>query len=65
VVAELDKTSDAPVKFTMSLGNDEVGYMVREEDWNLPQYEYERTMSLGKSTATTVINVTRELRNAL
>lgn len=65
VVAELDKMSDAPVKFTMALGNDEVGYMVREEDWNLPQYEYERTMSLGKTTATIVMNIIRELRNAL
>ncbi len=65
VVAELDKLSDAPVKFTMSLGNDEVGYMVREEDWNLPQYEYERTMSLGKTTASTVLRIVRELRDAL
>lgn len=65
VVADLDALSGAPVKFTVALGNDEVGYIVREADWDLPQYEYERTMSLGKTTATTLLKVVEELKGAL
>ncbi len=65
LVQDLDATSDAPVKFTVALGNDEVGYMVREADWDLPQYEYERTMSLGKVTGSIVLKVMRELRDSL
>jgi hypothetical protein len=65
VVAEIDATSDAPVKFTISLGNDEIGYIVRESDWELPQYEYERTMSLGKPTGTLILSVIKELRDSL
>jgi hypothetical protein len=65
VVVDLDATSPAAFKFTIALGNDETGYMVREADWNHPAYEYERTMSLGPATATTVVDVVRSLRGAL
>lgn len=65
LVAEFDATSDAPVKFTVALGNDEMGYMVREQDWELPQYEYERTMSLGKPTGTMMLKMMKELRDSL
>lgn len=65
VVEDLDATSDAPVKITVALGNDENGYLVREADWDLPQYAYERTMSLGKKTATVVIDAVTQVRGML
>lgn len=65
VVADIDATSEAQYKFTIALGNDEVGYIVREGDWGHPAYEYERTMSLGPSTASRVIEVIRSLRKIL
>ena len=65
VVEDLDATSSAPIKFNVALGNDEVGYMVREADWESDAYEYERTMSLGKPTATVVVGVVKTLRGKL
>lgn len=65
LVAEMDATAQAPVVFTVALGNDEVGYMVREEDWDSPNYEYERTMSLGRTTGTTVLRTIQALRDRL
>jgi len=65
LVAEMDAMAQAPVVFTVALGNDEVGYMVREEDWDSPNYEYERTMSLGQTTGTTVLRTLRALRDRL
>lgn len=65
VVQDIDATSDAPVKFTVALGNDENGYMVREADWDLPQYAYERTMSLGRKTASVVLDAIRQARAML
>lgn len=65
LVEVLDATSDAPVRFTVSLGNDEIGYIVREEDWELESYSYERTMSLGKETGTVILETIRELRDWL
>jgi hypothetical protein len=64
VVADLDAGTPATYKFTVSLGNDEMGYMVRAEDWNKPEYGYERTMSLGRHATPEVmarINALREL----
>jgi hypothetical protein len=65
LVPEMDALAQAPVVFTVALGNDEVGYMVREEDWDSPNYEYERTMSLGQTTGTTVLRTLRALRDRL
>lgn len=65
LVQEFDATSPALVKFNIALGNDEIGYIVREADWELPQYEYEQTMSLGKGTGTKVLQVLREIRAGL
>lgn len=64
-VEDIDATSDAPVKITVALGNDENGYMVREADWDLPQYAYERTMSLGAKTAAAVLDAIRQVRTML
>ncbi len=64
-VEQIDATSDAPVRITVALGNDENGYMVPEGDWDLPQYDYERTMSLGKKTATVVLDAIRQAREML
>lgn len=65
LVEELDATSEAPVKFTVSLGNDEVGYLLREQDWDLDIYRYERTMSLGPGTGTRLLDLIGEMRKWL
>jgi hypothetical protein len=65
VVADLDAMSDAPVKVNLALGNDEIGYVVREADWNNPEYAYERSMSLGRPTSITLLDVIRGLRMGL
>ncbi|MBM4397057.1 MAG: hypothetical protein FJ087_15380 [Deltaproteobacteria bacterium] len=65
LVAEIDATSPAPVRFTVALGNDEVGYIVREADWDLAIYEYERQMSLGKPTGSVVLGAIKDLRSGL
>lgn len=64
-VAEVDATSSAPVKLNVALGNDEIGYILREADWDQPWYEYEHTLSLGRSTSTRLLEVVRELRAVL
>jgi len=33
--------------WTISLGNDELGYLLSTSAWNDPRYEYERSMSIG------------------
>lgn len=58
---ELEKMSQEGINFVIALGNDELGYIVRESDWDIPDYEYERTMSLGKETGTIIINVVKEI----
>lgn len=65
VVAELDAGSPAEFRFTVSLGNDEMGYMVLEKDWNNVEYGYERSMSLGKHATTEVMQHINALRDLL
>lgn len=63
LVLELDAMSSAEIVFTVALGNDEVGYIVREADWG--RYDYEPTMSLGRTTATVVTAKIGEVRAGL
>ena len=42
--------------FIISLGLDEVGYILNPSRWNEPYYRYERSMSAGKDTANIVFN---------
>jgi hypothetical protein len=65
VVEDLDATSDAPAKFNVALGNDEIGYILREAEFDRDAYEYERTLSLGSRTATRLVEAIRELRKGL
>lgn len=44
-----DPNSQNPV-IPIGLANDEIGYIIPTEDFNLPIYKYERTMSLGQDT---------------
>lgn len=44
---QLQGLIDAPVPLVVSLGNDELGYLVHEEDWEEERYDYERTVSPG------------------
>ncbi|MBI2632773.1 MAG: neutral/alkaline non-lysosomal ceramidase N-terminal domain-containing protein [Parcubacteria group bacterium] len=37
-------------KMVWSLTNDELGYIIQQEDWSHKKYKYERTMSLGEQT---------------
>lgn len=65
LVADLDASSPAEVRITISLGNDEIGYILREADWPMPYYEYERTMSLGPGTGTVISKAIAALRAGL
>jgi hypothetical protein len=65
LVAEIDSLSAAQARFNLALGSDEIGYVVREADWDHPEYEYERTMSLGRTTGTEILKVIRDLREGL
>ena len=38
-------------RFLLGLANDELGYLLREEDFTDPTYAYEQTMSCGPATA--------------
>ncbi|MCC7491537.1 MAG: hypothetical protein IT204_04280 [Fimbriimonadaceae bacterium] len=38
-------------RFVISLAGDEIGYLLRRDDFELERYAYERTMSLGPDTA--------------
>jgi hypothetical protein len=44
-------TMSSRFKFLIGLGNDELGYILRPDDWKDPVYTYERTMSVGPSAA--------------
>jgi hypothetical protein len=37
----------APVPLVVSLGDDELGYLIPEDDWAAARYHYERTVSVG------------------
>jgi hypothetical protein len=65
VVEDLDGTSDAPVKVNVALGNDEIGYILRESEFDRDVYDYERTVSLGPRTATRIVEAIRALRKGL
>ncbi len=40
-----------PFRFLVGLGNDELGYILRPEEFRDPLYTYERTMSVGRAAA--------------
>lgn len=65
VVADLDAGTPAAFKFTVALGNDELGYMVRDADWDNVEYGYERTMSLGRHAVPEIEGYVKELRARL
>jgi hypothetical protein len=65
VVEDVDATSDAPVKLNVALGNDELGYLLRESEFDSDVYDYERTVSLGPRTATRIVEAIRALRKGL
>jgi len=65
LVAAIDATSDAPVKFTVALGNDENGYIILDSEWDARKYTYERTMSLGKETGAKVFEAVEKVRAML
>lgn len=44
---QLQGLIEAPVPLVVSLGNDELGYLLHEEDWGEERYDYERTVSPG------------------
>jgi len=41
--------------FLFGLANDEVGYILAEEDFDLPLYRYEASMSVGRTIGTAVV----------
>jgi hypothetical protein len=41
--------------FLLGLANDELGYILAEEDFDLPLYQYERSMSVGRALGTQVV----------
>lgn len=45
---ELDARIASEVGLVVGLGNDELGYLVHESDWEDERYDYERTVSPGK-----------------
>ena len=65
VIEDIDATSDAPLKLNVALGNDEVGYILRDSEFSGDAYDYERTLSLGQHTAGTLTDAIRELRKGL
>ncbi len=65
VIEDIDATSDAPLKLNVGLGNDEIGYILRDGEFSRDVYDYERTLSLGQHTAGTLTDAIRELRKGL
>lgn len=45
---ELDARIASEVGLVVGLGNDELGYLVHESDWDDDRYDYERTVSPGQ-----------------
>lgn len=57
---QLQGLIDAPVPLVVSLGNDELGYLLHEEDWGEERYGYERTVSPGPLAPILVRQTARE-----
>ncbi|MBM3216182.1 hypothetical protein FJZ36_14850 [Candidatus Poribacteria bacterium] len=55
----------ARVVFLMGLGNDELGYILAEEDTGLDLYRYEVSMSVHRGLGTTVVDTLRALMREL
>ena len=49
----------------VGLGNDELGYLIHEEDWPAERYRYERTVSPGPLTTTLLRRAAGELVGAV
>ncbi|MCO5168548.1 MAG: neutral/alkaline non-lysosomal ceramidase N-terminal domain-containing protein [Planctomycetes bacterium] len=48
---QLQRLIDAPVALVVSLGNDELGYLLPEDDFDADRFRYERTVSPGPLAA--------------
>lgn len=57
---ELQALIDAPLPLVVSLGNDELGYLLHEADWDAERFDYERTVSPGP-LATTLLRETSRM----
>lgn len=47
---ELQADMPGEVRLVVGLGNDELGYLIHEDDWAARRYPYERTVSAGPHT---------------
>ncbi|MBX3470726.1 MAG: neutral/alkaline non-lysosomal ceramidase N-terminal domain-containing protein [Planctomycetes bacterium] len=48
---QLQRLIDAPVALVVSLGNDELGYLIPEDEFDADRFRYERTVSPGPLAA--------------
>ncbi len=63
--AELQATLGVPIPLVVSLGNDELGYLLHEGDWTEERYDYERTVSPGLLATTVLRDAARRALAAL
>ncbi len=48
-------------KMILGLANDEIGYIMNAEEWQMDMYAYERTVSVGEQTGPLLLQAVREL----
>jgi hypothetical protein len=58
------KEFSAPYHMIITLGMDELAYIISKRQWDDPRFGYERDMSLGANTVDRVLAVTRDLIHA-
>lgn len=51
----------AKYKFIFGLANDELGYILHEDDFDRELYDYERSMSVGRKAGTVILNAIMDL----
>ena len=52
----IKKRMVGPYKMLIGLGNDELGYIMTDEEWLQPMFEYERTVSVGPKAGPAVLH---------
>jgi hypothetical protein len=55
------KEFSAPYYMILTLGMDELAYIISRRQWDHPEFEYERVMSLGEETVDRVLATVRDL----
>lgn len=63
IKALIKQSAPEAVVMMFGLANDEIGYILPGEDFNLPLYKYERTMSIGPDAGPMIYNAFHNMIN--